>query len=214
MNHCELWCTISYYVGNYWTSVKWYVWKCDDFFLGKKTFYFVFLNFELDYTSEINNSITEYIQLYLFKKFCCLDIVKISLRPWYVGNTVSCKICKVSNIQSLLDLDGLPNMSCQDVVGWVSLCGRLSNDNTLANESNWLNLPYAGKGKVKNSYYYSASSQAPYWRNRVMKMTKMHMLIPPSPSSISLLDIHCDKHRSWSWCRYLIITMLWNQRHI
>ena len=34
------------------------------------------MNFELDYTSEINNSITEYIQLYLFKKFCCLDIVK------------------------------------------------------------------------------------------------------------------------------------------
>ena len=96
---------------------------------------------------------------------------------------------KLSNIQSLLDLDGLPNMSCQDVVGWVSLCGRLSNNNTLANESNRLILPYAGKGEVKNSCYSSASSRAPYWRNRVMKMTKMHMFIPPSPSSISLLDI-------------------------
>ena len=46
------------------------------------------------------------------------------------------RYAKLSNIQSLLDLDGLPNMSCQDVVGWVSLCGRLSNNNTLANESN------------------------------------------------------------------------------
>ena len=72
---------------------------------------------------------------------------------------------KLSKIQSLLDLDGLPNMSCQDVVGWVSLCGRLSNNNTLANESNRLILPVSIRSP--QTYFvrtkYVLSKDVPHW---------------------------------------------------
>ena len=71
----------------------------------------------------------------------------------------------------------------------MPLCARLSTNNTLAGESNRINLPYAGKGEVKNSYYSNASSQAPERRNRVMEMTKKHMFTLPYTSSISLSDM-------------------------
>ena len=55
---------------------------------------------------------------------------------------------KLSNIQSWLNLDGLPDMSFQDVVE-VPLCALLSTNNTFAGEINCINMPYAGKVEVK-----------------------------------------------------------------